>query len=175
MANVSINGDNSSIASQDDDYEDDNFNITITNSLKTFTIKIKNKTMDAAYIIWDESAIIYPDNTSKKIVTGDTKFINAEKNIVASVVPPQSSIIEYIYVIDQIYYNTPQHYNGIPLNRGGWQVSSIFPKTSKSKSKLLKYYKDLKGAEMKMFIRIKKNEQNFDYFITLNINDIRAV
>jgi hypothetical protein len=154
-------------------FENENVSFSITNTSSVFNITVQNKKAEALFIVWDESAIIYPNGESAKIVPENTKFIDAEKSVVSTPVPPYSNVRYAVCSLNQVHWLP-----GSPATRRSstWTVSGFFPLASPSKEKALERYKNMEGQEMKVYLQLKNNvNERTGYFFTFNIDRIKPV
>jgi hypothetical protein len=144
-------------------FENEGISIDITNTTNLFTIKIQNRTGEALSLVWDESAIIYPGGESVKVVTGDTKFIDAEKSALSTAIPPYSSISQFVCGLNQI-------------NQATKTVRGFFPAVSKSRERLSNRYKRLEGQEMRVYLQLRNNaNERTGYLFIFNIDGFKPV
>lgn len=73
--------------------------------IKEINFSLYNKTSNVMRLIWDESAYIDQDNSSHKLIILGMRYIERDKPIPPTVIPPNSKIENIIYPSDYIKWS----------------------------------------------------------------------
>jgi hypothetical protein len=73
-----------------------------------FSVHFENTTNKILKIIWEKSSLVYGGNSFLPFISGQ-KYINANRPMPPTIVPPNSTIKKTVYSSGQVYYN--ERYN----------------------------------------------------------------
>lgn len=90
------------------------------------SFSIVNKTDHTVKLIWDESVIIYPDNTSTKIMHDGIKYTDRNNSMPASVIPRHGKLEDEATPTDKISWSEGVYTSNYSVP-GSWNNEGILP------------------------------------------------
>lgn len=154
-----------------DTFQNDNVRISLKYTKQEFSIVVENKTSHRISMIWDESALILPDGFIDKLIPDGTKFINAEKTVLPTVIPPNSKVLKMFCTNKQVNYQSFGYYGA-----KGWVVYNLFPYKPHKKQDLLNHYSFLTKDYLKIYLPFKQdNGSDFTVTLMLKIDNLKAI
>lgn len=134
-------------------YSDESIEITFSMQSTAILINLSNKTNEAIKIYWDDLAFVSTNNYAKRLIHSGVKLIDKNQAQVATIIPPNSKIIESIITSDSVVFVEKD-----------WVYLSLFPAED-----LIDAQKKYVGKEFSIYFPIvikgKAKEYNFKFKI----------
>lgn len=87
-------------------YSDELLDMTVVPARGSFFARLENKTDHTLRVIWDEGAYVGPNGVSSRIVNGNTRVIDMEREQPPTVVPAHASAVLNIIPTDLYHVST---------------------------------------------------------------------
>lgn len=123
---------------------------------------LENKTSNPIRLIWDESAYIDPDKTSHKLLPLGIRYIERDKQIPVTIIPPNSKIENIVYPSDYVEWDSTR---GGRYSIGEWVSNPIFSKKQLGELEILNF-----GVFMMLEIDGERKSYNFLFEITSSLS-----
>lgn len=153
-----------------DTFQNENLSISLKYTKQEFSIVVENKTNKRISLVWDESALILPDGFIDKLIPDGTRFIDAEKTVLPTVIPPNAKALKMFCTNKQVNYHFESY------GAKGWVVYNLFPYKPHNKEALMNYYSFLTKDYLKIYLPFKQdNGSDFTVTLLLKIDNLKAI
>jgi len=142
-------------------FEDDFINTVWIPMGELFLLDIENKTENSISIIWDESALVTPRGTSKSILHGEVRRIDAQRSIPPTVIVSGSRSELFIGTMDG-FEGKGDMPRSIMLTEGDQEGLMRFQELTS----------DLVGEQVRVLLALQVRGTVLEYNFSFNINDV---
>lgn len=135
-------------------FEDDNItaNFSLGNGIY---VVLKNNMDQPIEILWNETSIVMPDGTTKKIMHSGIKYIDRGQNMPNTVIPPGAKINDKLIPIDRVRWNSTFN---------DWNDMPLFKTNSKTKLALMN-----KTMSVFMPIKLPSGKKNYNFKFKIDV------
>lgn len=98
-----------------DDFTDFKFSISKTQ----FGFVLRNKSEEPIQVDWNQVAYVDVSGESHKVIHSGVKYIDRDKPLAPTTVPPSAKIDDILFPADYVYYSEGEY--------GGWRELPLFP------------------------------------------------
>lgn len=140
-------------------FEDDALRIAFTIDRHRFKFSLLNKTESPMKLDWNQISYVDPSNGSHKVMHDGGRYIERDKAIPPTVIPPSAKVDDFILPTDAVHY-TQSGWNK------GWNEEPLFPKPEKKEARALI------GKTFSAFMPIEINSTTKNYNFVFQITDI---
>lgn len=143
-------------------YFEDDFVKTIWIPMgELFVLDIKNKTDNSISIVWDESALVTPRGTSKSILHGEVRRMDAQRSIPPTVVVSNSR--------SELFIGTMDGFDG----EGDLPRSVILSEgDQESVNRFQELTSELIGDQVRVLLALQVRGTVLEYNFSFNIDDV---
>lgn len=145
-------------------------------------IEIYNKTDTSIKILWDESSLIY-ENESFPVIHSDVKFVDMGKPQIPTLIPPKTKIKDVIVSKNSIKYYSDSGWGAEPIfssfysidperTKSQYDVRGSYVLKIRNAKEKIEQAKRLVGSEFGLFFTIAVSEEKKEYFFKFKILEL---
>lgn len=119
-----------------------------------FSFTIKNITDQPIFLDWNQASYVDPAGQSHKVIHTGIRYIERDKEMPPSIIPPGASLSDIFYPADYVNYSR----GFLGTGTGRWETQQMLPKPEQGRH--------LIGKTISLFIPLKINgEQKYYSFV----------
>jgi hypothetical protein len=140
-------------------FEDDALRIVFKLERHRLEFSLLNKTDSPMKLDWNQMSYVDPESGSHKVMHFGVRYIERDKALAPTVIPPSAKVDDEILPTDLV------HYEQYGWNKG-WNKKPLFPKPEKKEARALI------GKTFSAFMPVEINSTTKNYNFVFQITDI---
>lgn len=142
------------------DYEDVLVAMNFDIADNDLIIEVYNKTNEAIELVWDKTMSVGPNLEAEKVIHSDVAFIDRNKSMVSTTIPPHSYIADNLTTARSIRYSE-LYKNWVQRYMYSW----AFP----SKSGAIAFANENTGKPVRLYFTLIKGDQSLIYDVQFKL------
>jgi|GEM_PF-5949119 len=139
-------------------FEDDFIRISFQLSRASIGFILRNKTDNPIVVDWNQVSYVDALNQSHKVMHGNVRYVERDRALPPSVIPPDASLTDVVLPVDYVSYSSGRN--------GGWVTDEMFPNANAGRQ--------LEGKRIAVFLPLIPNgtvkNYNFVFSISTEID-----